>query len=45
MVGVTAFGGWVLHLLHQSGEVEIGLYGFSEAFGPTTLLQKLELKH
>jgi hypothetical protein len=36
---------WATVSVHQSGEVEIGVYGFSETFGPTTALQRLELKH
>ncbi len=36
---------WASVSVHQSGEVEIGIFGFNETFGPTSALQRLELKH
>ncbi len=36
---------WATVSIHQSGEVKVGVYGFSEAFGPTAVLRKLALRH
>jgi Calcineurin-like phosphoesterase len=34
---------WVLVKVHASGEVQMSAYGFNEHFGPTHLLQSIEL--
>jgi len=36
---------WATVKVHQSGKVEITAYGFSDAYGPTQLLQDITLPH
>ena len=36
--------GWVLVKVHASGRVDLDAYGFDEHFGPTKLLQSIELQ-